>query len=85
MLAIIIVLVFPPSESCNILVSFESLYGINFPSTNAEITFPKALKDKLIFAASLNPSPTALVCFCFSLPAKSTKLSLAPLNLWFPF
>lgn len=43
------------------LVSFESLYGMcfAFPSTRADITFPKADNDKLILVASFNLSPVA--------------------------
>lgn len=42
-------------------MSFESRYGIcvDFPSTKAEITFPRADKDRLIFVASLSRSPVA--------------------------
>ena len=51
-----------------------------FPSTKADMTFPKALKDKLIFAASFILSPVAPVLLCLSDPAKSTKLSFPTLN-----
>ena len=46
----ILTLVFPPSESCNNLVSFESRYGMCLPfaSTRADITFPRADKERLI-------------------------------------
>lgn len=46
----------PPKESYNNLVNLESLYGtcLLFPSTKAEITLPRAVKDKLIFIASFN-------------------------------
>jgi len=82
-----IVLVLPPRESCSNLVSFESLYGMwwIFPSTRAEITFPSALSDKLIFVAYFMPSPVAPVLLARSDPAKSTKFSLAALNFSFPF
>lgn len=55
------VFVFPPSESCSIRVNFESRYGICFerPSTNAEMTLPKALSDRLIRVASRKRSPSA--------------------------
>lgn len=55
------VFVFPPKESYNNRVNLESLYGICcvFPSTNADITFPNADNDKLIFVASFNLSPVA--------------------------
>ncbi len=55
------------------------------PSTRAEITFPKALRDKLIFAAYLIPSSLKFVLLCLSDPAKSTKLSFPTLNFWTPF
>jgi hypothetical protein len=44
------VFVLPPNESCNKRVSFESLYGMcwDLPSTNADITLPRADNDKLI-------------------------------------
>ncbi len=35
-----------------------------FPSTNEEITFPKAVRDKLIFVASTNRSPDEPVLLC---------------------
>ena len=55
------VFVFPPSESCKSLVSFESLYGMCFdlPSTSAEMTLPRADSDKLILVASFKRSPVA--------------------------
>ena len=53
-LQIMTVLQLPPNESCNNLVSFESLNGINFfLSTKELIHFDKANKDLLIFAPSL--------------------------------
>lgn len=59
-------------------MSFESLYGMcfAFPSTSADITFPNADKERLIFVASLSLSPEAPVLAWRSLPAKSTRLSL---------
>lgn len=71
------VFVFPPKESWRSLVSFESRYGtcFVFPSTKAEITFPKAESDKLIFVASFILSPVAPVLLALSLPAKSTKFN----------
>ena len=79
--AIIIVFVLPPNESCNNLVNLESLYGIwcTFPSTNAEMTFPSALNERLIFVAYFIPSPVAPVLLALYEPAKSTKLSLEAL------
>ena len=58
-LANITVFVFPPNEFWSNLVNFESLYGIccDLPSTNALITFPKALNDKFIFCAYFNLYP----------------------------
>jgi hypothetical protein len=87
MVAIMTVLVLPPNESFKILVSLESRYGMCsfLPSTNADITFPNALKDKLILAAYLIPSSLRLVLLCRSDPAKSTKFNLPTLNFWTPF
>ena len=47
MLAIITVLVLPPKESYNNLVSFESLYGIKLVllSIRALMTLPKVVND----------------------------------------
>lgn len=75
--------VFPPNESCSSLVNFESLYGTKllFASTNADITFPSADSDKLIFVASFRVSPLAPVLLCRSLPAKSTMFSF-PTRMW---
>ena len=47
----------------------------DLPSTNADMTFPSADNDKLIFVASLSLSPVACVFDCLSLPARSTKFS----------
>ena len=85
MVAIMTVLAFPPKLSCKSLVNLESLYGIwdpFLPSTNDDITFPNAVKDKLILVASTNLSPIDPVLFCLSDPAKSTKLNLEPINLF---
>jgi len=57
----------------------------DFPSTSADITFPNAESDKLIFWASFNRVPSALVFACLSDPAKSTKFSLPALIDCFPF
>lgn len=38
---------------------------------------PRIVSDKLIFFPSSNVLPTAPVCFTFSLPARSTRLSFA--------
>ena len=66
-IATIVVLQLPPSESYKRRVNFESLYGIClacplFPATcyvSAEITFPKALKLLLIDLLSSNRIPVA--------------------------
>lgn len=65
-MAIITVFAFPPKLSWRSRVSFESLYGTNvpFPSTRADMTFPKAVKDKLILVASTKRSPMDPVLFC---------------------
>lgn len=55
------------------------------PSTNADITFPNALKDKLILLASLSLSPVACVLAYRSLPAKSTRFNLPALIFYSPF
>ena len=59
MLATMTVLALPPSESCSSLVSWESRYGmwLWWPSTSADITLPRAERDRLILVASLNLSP----------------------------
>lgn len=82
------VLVLPPKESCNKRVSFESLYGMcwDFPSTNADMTLPRADNDKLILFASFNLSPVACVLDCRYEPAKSTMFSLPAVILCYaPF
>lgn len=74
---------FPPKESWSNLVSFESRYGMcfDFPSTSADITFPSALRDRLIFVAYFSRSPSAWVLDCLYEPAKSTRFNLAPIYL----
>lgn len=59
----IVVLAFPPSDSCKILVSLESRYGmcVLLPSANALITLPRADNDLLIFLASSKTVPSAPV------------------------
>uniref|UniRef100_A0A8C6M6N3 Uncharacterized protein n=1 Tax=Nothobranchius furzeri TaxID=105023 RepID=A0A8C6M6N3_NOTFU len=52
------------------------------PSTRAEMTFPRAERDRLIFVASFSRSPWAPVLVCLSLPARSTRLSF-PTRMWF--
>ena len=81
------VFVFPPKESCRSLVNLESLYGICppfFPSTKEFITFPSAVKDKLILAPYFNLSPVASVLDCLSEPAKSTRFIFEALTLSAP-
>lgn len=56
----------------------------DLPSTNADITLPKALKDKLIFCAYFNLSPAAPVLLILSLPAKSTRFNFPAIYLSFP-
>ena len=69
------VLEFPPRESWSSLVSLEFLYGIwvLFPSTKAEITFPRVERDRLICVASFNLWPVAPVLACLSDPYVTTK------------
>uniref|UniRef100_A0A4W5MZ31 Uncharacterized protein n=1 Tax=Hucho hucho TaxID=62062 RepID=A0A4W5MZ31_9TELE len=52
------------------------------PSTRAEMTFPKADRDRLILVASFRRSPWAPVLVCLSLPARSTRFSF-PTRMWF--
>lgn len=79
MLATILVLLFPPSESFNKQVSFVSRYGTNLldlPSafqTRALITLPIADSDLLMDDDSLRRSPYAPVSFCLSDPARSIR------------
>jgi hypothetical protein len=54
------------------------------PSASADITFPSALRERLILAASLIPSPAACVLDCLSEPAKSTRFNFPILNFYFP-
>jgi hypothetical protein len=63
-------------------VSFESRYGMKepFPSTKEDITFPRAVRERLILVASKNRSPVDPVLLCLSDPARSTKLNLEPTN-----
>lgn len=78
--AIIVVRELPPSESCKILVNFESLYGMNvssLPSVRADMTLPKADRPLLIEMPSYICLPLAPVFFIRSEPAKSTKWNLA--------
>jgi len=54
-------------------------------STNAEITLPRALNDKLILVASFSVSPVAPVLLCRSEPAKSTIFNFPDFTLCSPF
>eukprot|EP00123_Amoebidium_parasiticum_P014693 comp22602_c0_seq1/m.34666 comp22602_c0_seq1/g.34666 ORF comp22602_c0_seq1/g.34666 comp22602_c0_seq1/m.34666 type:complete len:333 (+) comp22602_c0_seq1:1550-2548(+) len=75
--AIISVRLLPPRESCNSLVSFESLYGTWPPllasSPRALMTLPRASSPELIAMPSLARSPVAPVFLSLSDPARSTK------------
>ena len=74
-MAIITIRPLPLKGSCNILVNFDSLKGMNFLFcvTNKFIHFPNANNDLLI-----EPVSELLFEFdeVFSLPAKSTKINL---------
>ena len=48
----------------------------DLPSTRADMTFPNADNDRLIFVASLSRSPDACVFDWRSLPARSTRFNL---------
>lgn len=54
-----VVLALPPKDSCKILVSLESRYGICdlLPSASALITLPSADSDLLMFLASSKTVP----------------------------
>mmetsp|Transcript_29607 Transcript_29607/g.66994 ORF Transcript_29607/g.66994 Transcript_29607/m.66994 type:complete len:225 (-) Transcript_29607:513-1187(-) len=76
--AIMSVREFPPKLSCSILVSLESRYGtctecLFCSSPRADMTFPSASNPEFMLMPSFNRSPSALVFFNRSLPAKSTK------------
>ena len=77
------VLALPPSESYSTRVSLESRYGTweDFLSVSANMTFPKADKDLLMFFASSSLFPSAPVFPTFSLPARSTKYNFPVLLL----
>ncbi len=70
-----VVLLLPPSDSCKIRVSFESLYGTCsfFYDVNAFMTLPSALSDLFMFFASSSWAPITPVFDTFYEPAKSTK------------
>lgn len=67
----------PPSESLSILVMTESLYGMWVALLESfSMTMLRDVRDLLILEASLSLSPAAMVDFCFSEPARSTKCIL---------
>lgn len=83
-LTIITVQQFPPSESFKSRVNFESQYGTcRFAAPflldwqRALMQFPRASKDLLMLAPSINLFPRLLVAAARSEPARSIKLSLA--------
>ena len=51
---------------------------------SALMTMPKVVSDLLIFPAYLSLSPVAMVIFCLSEPARSTKCSLGVFSTFFP-
>lgn len=53
-------------------------------STKALITLPSTVSDLLMLVASLSLLPSALVYFCLSEPAKSTKLNFEVLTFVTP-
>lgn len=79
----IVVLAFPPSDSCKIRVSLESLYGMCdlLPSAKADITFPKAESDLLIFLASSRTVPSAPVLDTYE-HAKINNLQKLNIGIW---
>lgn len=61
-----IVFELPPSESLNIFVSTESLYGMCFDLFDSfSITILRAVRDLFMLEAYLSLSPAARVDFCF--------------------
>jgi hypothetical protein len=48
---------------------------LDFPSTNADMTFPSALNERLILVAYFNLYPSAFVFDCLYDPAKSTRFN----------
>jgi hypothetical protein len=49
------------------------------------MTFPKALKERLILVAYLTPYSFIVILLCRYEPAKSTKFSFPTLNLVLPW
>ncbi len=77
----------PPKLSLRRQVNFESLYGIwtfGLSLASAFITIPKVVRDLFIFPAYFNRSPVAIVIFCLSEPAKSTKCNFGVFKIFFP-
>mmetsp|Transcript_2658 Transcript_2658/g.5527 ORF Transcript_2658/g.5527 Transcript_2658/m.5527 type:complete len:331 (+) Transcript_2658:904-1896(+) len=82
-IAIMVVLQFPPRLSSRILVSFESRYGtcvLPLVSVRAEMTFPSADRLWLIFLDSSSLWPVAPERRTRSEPARSTRFSLPTLK-----
>mmetsp|Transcript_1815 Transcript_1815/g.4731 ORF Transcript_1815/g.4731 Transcript_1815/m.4731 type:complete len:229 (+) Transcript_1815:121-807(+) len=79
--AISTALALPPRESCRMWVSLESRYGTcGEPCTRFMITWPSVESDLLMEEASLRRCPIAAVRAWRSLPARSTRLSVACLR-----
>ncbi len=68
----------------NKFCKFINLFKIIIIITNAEMTFPSALKLRLILVASFSLSPVACVLDYLSDPAKSTKLIFPALTFGSP-
>jgi len=70
----------PPKESLRSLVSFESQNGIwlhtTFVFERALMQFPRARRERLMFAPSINQIPLLLVLLALSDPARSMRESL---------
>ena len=80
-IAIIVVLQFPPRESSRMRVSFESRYGMcgrPLGSVSALMTLPSAESDWLIFLDSSRRTPVAPVSRTRSEPARSTGSACQP-------
>ena len=71
------VLALPPSDSCRMRVSFDSRYGTcAWWSVSDVMTRPSVSSDWLIMPASFFLSSFAPLRPMFSLPARSTRLSV---------
>lgn len=51
---------------------------------SALMTIPSVVSDLLMLPASLSLSPEAMVIFCLSEPARSTKCTFGVFNTFFP-